>query len=593
MRGLVSPLSGVRPYTRSVVIDAIDTLLRPGNAARLKPVERAILRNYLDKFSAPEPGLNWSGGSYRAETTVGKNEMPLNFNFNLGMDAEFAAGFVPVFGETNIGGELWVQVDFSGDIGRNVSYGFYNEGGLIRQPRRLLGQYNTYYDGFEVTGPYINENGPQEYVNQVIDVYGEPLTHFPFTYRQRWEGSIFNLGSLTDYKHWPENLSGGYSMNAELTTAFLGNRLVLRLGRLRREWGSMPLGTSLMFNNAARPFLAAEFEFRPISWFGISSLTGILDYANTEGIKTSSMTNQNAFSITMFQFRISDYVSIDLMDAVVWPKRFELAYMAPINLSFFSQNNIGDFDNMALAMNVRAQYPGVGNMWFSLFVDEMSLQNNMWNYDRTMIAYQAGINIPIPAMAFSSLRLSYTKINPYTYTHNRNINPWYGDLLMETGWTNNGVALGHYLPPNSDEFLLRFTAMPAKGLSANLQYQMIRRGANFGSSAVDGSHLASELDPERGPENNITYRFFLRDGAYQWMHIAKVGADWKLPNLPVSLFGETGVIFSYFTNIGRAANNADLKPDETPGPSSFKRIDTPEYPMSTTFITRIGFRIFR
>ena len=312
------------------------------------------------------------------------------------------------------------------------------------------------------------------------------------------------------------------------------------------------------------------------------------------------MTFQNAFSITMLQLRFRNIVFFDFMDAVVWPKRFEIGYIAPIFNSFFYQNNIGDFDNMALSANLRVQLPGLGNIWASLFVDEMSIQRDMWNFDRTMIAYQLGINVPLPFLAFSSLRFSYTKINPYTFTHNRNFNPWYSGfdrdgnrLVMETAWVNNGASLGHYLPPNSDEFLLQFRTMPTRNLSTIFQYQMIRRGATWGSSAVDGSHLLSELDPDRGPQNHATWRFFLRDGAYQWKHIVRASANWRLPNLPVSLFGEAGVIFSYFTNIDAPANNAGLEPGERPRPHPFRIINTPEYPMSTSFIVRMGFSVFR
>jgi hypothetical protein len=287
-------------------------------------------------------------------------------------------------------------------------------------------------------------------------------------------------------------------------------------------------------------------------------------------------------------------VFFDFIDAVVWPKRFEIAYIAPITNSFLFQNNLGDFDNMALAANLRVQYPGLGNVWVSLFVDEMNFQADMLNLDRTMIAYQAGINVALPFLAFSSLRFSYTRINPYTFTHNRNLNPWFGHIPMETAWMNNGAGLGHYLPPNSDEFLLQLRTMPARNLSTIFQYQMIRRGASWGPSAVDGSHLLSELDPHlrQGP-NPVLWRFFLRDGAYQWMHVVRANASWRLPNLPVTLFGEAGVVFSYFTNIDAPANNADLEQGQRPRPHPFRRINTPDYPTSTSFIARIGFSIFR
>jgi len=590
MRGLISPLSGVRPYTRNVVIRAINELLDSGNANRLRPLERQILEDYLARFDRPQPGIDRRGGSFFAETTLGQREMPLSFNLDLGLEFEMSSGVIPAFEETHFGAEFWVQVDVYGDIGQHVSYGFYNQGGLVRMPRRFLGMYNTYYEGFVVGGDW----DPNEFYNRLIRVYSEPLTHFPFSYRRRWDGSIFPLENLTGFNYWPDVISGGYSLQAELTTSFLENRFIMRLGRMPREWGSMPLGTSLTFNKMARPFLAAEVEFNPFSWFSFSSLTGILEYHNTEGIKVSSMTNQNAFSITMLQLRFRNILFLDFIDAVVWPKRFELAYISPISFNFFSQNNIGDFDNMALAANLRLQYPGLGNIWFSLFLDEMNIQREMFNLDRTMIAYQAGINIPLPFLAFSSLRFSYTKVNPYTFTHNRNINPWFGDIPMETAWMNNGASLGHYLPPNSDEFLVQFRTMPARNLSTIFQYQMIRRGATWGPSAVDGSHLLSELDPHsRSGSNPVLWRFFLRDGAYQWMHIVRASANWRLPNLPVSLFGEAGVIFSYFTNIDAPANNADLELGEQPRPHPFRRINTPDYPTSTSFIVRIGFRIFR
>jgi len=591
MRGLISPLSGIRPYTRSVVIGAINELLNSNNAGRLRPVERQILEDYLARFSRPQSGLDLRRGSFFGETTIGERETELTFNLNVGTELEISSGFIPAFGETHLGTEFWVNLDFSGNIGQHVSYGFYNKAGILNIPRRFLGTYNTYYENFVLGGNW----NPDEFVNRLIRVYSGPLTHFPFAHRKRWDNPIFFIHAPTGtLESWPEYPSLAMALQAELTASFLEDRLIMRMGRMRREWGSMPLGSSLVFNSAARPFLAAEAEFSPFSWFSFASLTGILEYHNTEGEKVSAMNNQNAFSINMIQFRFRNYLFLDFFDAVVWPKRFELGYLFPLTSNLLAQNAIGDFDNMAIGVNLRAQYPGLGNIWFSLFVDELTPQRNLQNLDRAMFAYQAGINVPLPLLAFSSLRFSYTRINPYTFTHNRNINPWYGDLTMETAWVNSGVGLGHYLPPNSDEFLLQFRTMPTRNISTIFQYQMIRHGATWGPSAVDGSHLLSELDPHlRGGGNPVLWRFFLRDGAYQWMHIVRASANWRLPNLPVSLFGEAGVVFSYFTNIDATANNADLEPGERPRPHPFRRINTPDYPTSTSFIVRLGFSIFR
>ena len=576
IRGLCSPLSGARPYTQSIIANAIQEILHAESAEKMRKTEREILEQYLAAFSKPKAGIDWSRGAWYGETAIGKTDITLSANAGIRADAEGSAGFYSSSADRYFGVGIWLQGYINGDLGKYVSYDFSVEGGLVQAPREWLGTYNTYYQGFED-----DKNG--EYVNREIDVYSEPRTHFPYSYKKRWDGSVYFFDNLDNFKYWPDKIAGSYNLLSELTGSFWDDKLIMRLGRLSHDWGAVPLGSSLAFNKWARPFLGLETEFNPVSWFGISSLTGILEYGNTEGIKSSSLFSQNAFSITMMQFRLKNYLYFDFIDAVVWPKRFELGYISPITNSFFYQNNIGDFDNMAMTFNLKAQYPGLGNIWFSFFLDEMNLLTKMFELDRTMIAGQAGANIPLPFLAFSSLKLSYTRVNPYCYTHNRNYNPWYSGV-METGYTNNGVNLGHYLPPNSDEILVGFTTAPLGSLVSHLQYQLIRHGANYGSGAVDGSHLLSELDPHDRSSNPVLRRYFLRDGAYQWMHIARIGAEWNLPGLPISLYGEAGAIISYFTNIKAQANDGS--------PHDYAIIDTPEYPKSTGCVVSIGFRVF-
>jgi hypothetical protein len=322
--------------------------------------------------------------------------------------------------------------------------------------------------------------------------------------------------------------------------------------------------------------LGFEATFRPAYWFSFSSLTGVLEYFNAKGIMESAWTSQNAFSIEQLEINYKNYFHFDVGSSVVWPKRFELGYIFPINNNFMYQNNIGDFDNMGVFFNVKGQYPGLGALWFSAFLDEVEVSSvsRIFELDRHMFAFQAGVKALIPWFPFASIRLSYTKIEPYTYTHTRNFVPWYdshgnADEAMEVSYTNNGVGLGYYLPPNSDEVLIRFDTRPGIGTGAHFQYQMIRHGADHGPDQVDGSSYLSELDPDnRGQQS----KNFLHDGAYQWMHIVKIGADHTFPNLPLQVFGEAGVVFSYYTNYS-AGNGA-------------------AYPNSTAIIVTLGFHIF-
>jgi hypothetical protein len=582
-RGLCRPLSGVRPYTQGVITAAINEILR-SDSARLRQPERDILEQYLAKWEKPKTGIDWQRGAWRGEAAIGKNDATISANIGAGADIEGSAGLYSSFKDRYFGTEVWIQAFVNGDLGSNFSYDITAEGGLVRVPREYLGEYDSYYPGYTYGVGDPDDPGNMEFINEPIKVYTEPLTHFPYTYQKRWDGSVFFLRDLSGYGNWPGGIAGGYNITSELSASFLENKLILRMGRLRHDWGSTSAGSSLAFNQTARPLLGLETEFNPVSWFGFASLTGALEYNNTEGIKDSSETFQNLFSVTMLQFRYKNYLFFDMVDAVVYPKRFEPGYISPITNNFFYQNNVGDFDNLAMTFNLKAQYPGWGNIWFSFFVDEMNLTSDWRTLDRQMVAMQGGVNVPLPFLSFSSIKLSYTKVNPYCYTHNRNFNPWYGGLRMETGYTNNGVNLGYYLPPNADEILVRITAMPVKNLTTSVQYQLIRHGADFGPNAVDGSNLQSELDPDGRDSNPVLKRYFLRDGAYQWSHIARLGAEWNLPGLPVALTGEVGAVISYFTNIDGAANDGSAH--------DYAIVDTDAYPKSTGFIVKLGVRVF-
>jgi len=288
----------------------------------------------------------------------------------------------------------------------------------------------------------------------------------------------------------------------------------------------------------------------------------------------------------MMQFKVKDYLFIDLGESVVWPKRFELGYISPITNTIFYKNNIGDFDNLAALVNIKAQYPGLGHIWASLFWDEAYWTTQFLELDRSMIAVQAGIEAALPLLSFTSLKVSFTKINPYCYTHTRIWTPWYGQMSVQENYTNNGSSLGYYTPPNSEELLVRFTTLPAKNLKTHLQYQMIIHGADFGSNAVDGSSFDSELDPDgRHGTNPVLKRFFLHDGAYQWSHVIRLGGEWTLQKAPLKFFFEFGTVYSYFTNIEDGKANSGVS-------YPYSIVDTSEYPKSLGFIGVIGIKLY-
>ncbi|MDR2246408.1 MAG: hypothetical protein LBE17_07035, partial [Treponema sp.] len=561
MRGLCPPLPEVKPYSRSVILSAVKEILasEAGYPRSLNEGERRIVENARTRLEKADKGFNWRRGLYHFDVPSKKTGNPL-FSGDLGVGLEilFGTGTYPQDADFTWGTDSWIYAYTNGDIGEHLSYGFKISGGLIRLPRSLLGEGWTYHERF----PQLNDPGQKgSYFNRQVPVYSSPLPFFPYSYRKKWDGSIFSPENVSagGILNWPEGFTIGSNLTSELSGALFDDMLTYRLGRISHEWGGMTGGGSLVFNAASRPFVALEATFNPVSWFNFSSLTGVLEYYNAEG-SDSAWSSQNAFSIGQLELNYKNYLHFDVGSTAVWPKRFELGYIFPIISNFMYQNSIGDFDNMGLFSNIRFQYPGIVSVWGSFFVDEIEVSSikKMFELDRHMFAFQAGAKAAIPWLSFASITVSYTKIEPYCYTHTRNYVPWYGDNNpIETAYTNNGVGLGYYLPPNSDEVQLRFDIMPAVRTAAHFRYQMIRHGAEYGTRAVDGSSYLSELDPEGRSNLPQMRKYFLRDGAYQWQHIIRVGAEHTLAKIavPVQLFGEFGVVFSYFTDIRGAVNS--------------------------------------
>jgi hypothetical protein len=572
-------------------VEAINEILaaEPGRFGGLSAYERQILENVRNEFTRGEKGLDLRNGKYRFDVQ-GKKGMNFSGEIGAALESVNSAAYYAEDEKPYIGTDTWATLFVKGDVGRNFSFGVDLSAGLMLAERKLLGTYDTYAAELE---NYPNN----EFINQRVDTYSQPLAFFPYAYQKSWDGFLFGFSEITasSMYYWPDSLSMGTGMLAEMSGTAFGDMLFLRAGRIQREWGAMVPGSSLVFNAAARPFLGLEAVFNPVPWFAFSSISGVLEFYNGNGgIYDAAKTFQNAFSLNQVEINFGSYLHVGFGSAAIWPKRFELGYVFPLLDNFLYQNFIGKTDNAALHLNIKYRYPGLGGLWFSAFVDEVEVSsvNKAFELDRHMFAYQAGLQGIIPVLPFASFSLSYTKIEPYNYTHHKNFVPWYDRTYgpMEKAYVNNGVGLGYYLPPNSDEIKFRFDSRPLIKTSAFLQYQLIRHGADFGPHQVDGSSLVSELDPDGRSDKVSLKKNFLKDGAYQWMHIVKLGAEHSLGSLPLTLFGEAGIAYSYFTDISDAEYK---KYNPTPEGGTPRPPALGEYLKSTAFILTLGIRIFK
>ncbi len=251
----------------------------------------------------------------------------------------------------------------------------------------------------------------------------------------------------------------GTGMNPELSSSFFDNRLVVRLASIKRDWG--PGINNLGLSKSASSFGGVEFSLSPTSWLNFSVAVGSLGksyvklFGEAESVKDSgSGVYDNNFSIQRIEIEPFAGLRASIYESVIWRKRLELAYMNPIGIYMFSQNYIGDYDNMLIGVDVSYTWKGVGKFYGALAIDEFNSYKLFWA--RNIISYQLGADFCLPFGDFTSLTLQTSYVSPFFGTHyvyKGDSNPW-GNTDMGTAYINKGSTLSYPLYPDSLEFLV-------------------------------------------------------------------------------------------------------------------------------------------
>jgi len=370
---------------------------------------------------------------------------------------------------------------------------------------------------------------------------------FPYTVSKMWDGGVLSLRNAKSYYAWPEDPSFAGRLQGELSGVLFNQQVQFRLGRLRRDWGSGTIGSSLFMNAQASPFLAIEGVYSPLSWLDISFLTGVTEYYQNENQwpGKDEFFFINLLSAVQFEFNPVRFIYFSIGGSAMW--------IHHVNLAAFA--------------NLEVRVPGMLKLWGSIFVDNLDSSPDPL-VNGNSYAFQAGIKTLVNWLPFGVFTLRYTKVEPYCYTDSYD---GYGGRRTPSmsAFVSGGESLGYYMPPNSDELLIRLEAIFLPDFKVHLQFQMLRHGADYGDGAVPGSSLTDRLADTR------SQKLFLEDGVYRWNNVIKLGGSFKFKaGIPFSVYAELGLVSTSFTITG-----AD-------------RFDSSVYRTGYGFIFSVGFRLF-
>lgn len=453
IRGIIDPVSTVKPYPRSVVVANLAQVLQ---SAGITPRERAEIEQILESlqvsYESPETFtdmlLRGAYASYWEQYKIG-----VAFGVDASMNLTHSLTASDIYDSRNS-----IRAYMKGDMFDFLS--FHMDFGLLldRLDSRLF-----------------------------------LLNNFTFASEGKYD-SILNV--MEDNRFYY-----GQSLEPEIALQFLDGNLQLRWASIPRDWG---VGrNNLMISGSARSFEGIETSVKFAPWINYQFITGSLgkflvnsyidtpenstyfdDYFFSDGQQGTRLDNN--FSAHRVELNLPWNLTFGIYESVVYRKRFELAYLNPFSILMFQQIGVGDFDNMLAGLDLQWKLPGVVRFYGTAATTEMNdiKPSRFLKAPRNIMAIQAGADIDIPLGNFSRLTVQYTYLGPFFYTHYP-VEVYYDedpgvDEFWELMYVNKGQNLGYPLRPNSDEILVATSVGFGDGWDASLTATYQRRSGQYG-----------------------------------------------------------------------------------------------------------------
>ncbi|MGH0052034.1 MAG: hypothetical protein ACQ5SW_01420, partial [Sphaerochaetaceae bacterium] len=225
----------------------------------------------------------------------------------------------------------------------------------------------------------------------------------------------------------------GLTLSPELAVSLFDGDLLLRWGSIKRDWG--PGLNNLMLSGTARSFDGVDISLKLTDWLRYSVINGSLgkfslknldgepflsDYYGGSKEDKANYTYDNNFSAHRVELDATKNLTLSIFESIIWQKRFELSYLNPFAIYMFQQNSLGDIDDVFAGLDFSYTLPSTARFYGAVAMNEMNVVGNpltMLKAPRNMLAFQAGVVIPLPIGNFSSVTLQWTYIGPFVYTH--------------------------------------------------------------------------------------------------------------------------------------------------------------------------------
>lgn len=305
---------------------------------------------------------------------------------------------------------------------------------------------------------------------------------------------------------------------------YYGRNLAVTAGRGRHKWGPGYFG-GLLLNSYAPPFDYARFDAE-FSGINYTFLHGFLEsitpadtlYTNPDG-RPRTINAQKYLSAQRLEFSPRYNLLLAFSQAVIYGDRgLQLGYLTPLNFLYSVQHSNDDKDNLLISFDGKWRPIQGLKLYGEVLLDDVLVSDLFQGTGNSKNAYTVGVHgiLPRPVWDRFDVRVEYTKIRPFVYSHFFEVNTY-------SHWTS---PLGYTREPNS-EFINLGMGASFYPLYLFIGYSRQNHGANTEDKNVGGSIYEANY-----AGNNEEFPFL--DGRFERTESIRLGCRYEvLPGLNV------------------------------------------------------------
>jgi hypothetical protein len=251
------------------------------------------------------------------------------------------------------------------------------------------------------------------------------------------------------------------------TDIFDDANISIQLGREKIKYG-YGYSESLTLSGMGPDMDFLKFNFN----YGILKFSSI--HASTVGpfSQNSEERYTKYFAANKLKLSFEKLFDIGVGEGIIYSGRgLELAYLTPLGFYKFLEMSLQDRDNGVFFIDFQSRFLKNIEFEFSVFLDEnpLGILSDLNSYENKT-GFQVGTFLYEPlGISNLSLKLEYTNIRPYVYSH---ANP-------KNNYTGYGIILGNPIGPNSDQIFANANYDLSQWAGLSFEFRFTRKGNNI------------------------------------------------------------------------------------------------------------------